>query len=120
MVYLRVDCLDLQDLPTGRLFGCFGSLFVIRVFSGAKPPAYRNPLLCSVASGYPVLIDTGGLNIGLNFGYCTLLVMEDLDVIPRDEVRSVNVQLVTYNGNQGSAFGSINIGFTFDHGKRIW
>ncbi|CAN0206803.1 unnamed protein product, partial [Ectocarpus sp. 12 AP-2014] len=72
-----------------------------------------------VASGYPVLIDTGGLNIGLNFGYCTLLVMEDLDVIPRDEVRSVSVQLVTYNGNQGSAFGSINIGFTFDHGGEV-
>ncbi|CAM9350133.1 unnamed protein product [Ectocarpus sp. 8 AP-2014] len=45
--------------------------------------------------------------------------MEDLDVIPRDEVRSVNVQLVTYNGNQGSAFGSINIGFTFDHGGEV-
>ncbi|CAM9620546.1 unnamed protein product, partial [Ectocarpus sp. 13 AM-2016] len=72
-----------------------------------------------VASGYPVFLDTGGFNIGLNFGYCTLLVMEDLDVIPRDEVRSVNVQLVTYNGNQGSAFGSINIGFTFDHGGEV-
>ncbi|CAM9624277.1 unnamed protein product, partial [Ectocarpus sp. 12 AP-2014] len=72
-----------------------------------------------VASGYPVLLDAGGFNTGLNFGYCTLLVMEDLDVIPRDEVRSVNVQLVTYNGNQGSAFGSINIGFTFDHGGEV-
>ncbi|CAM9584781.1 unnamed protein product [Ectocarpus sp. 4 AP-2014] len=73
----------------------------------------------AVASGYPVLVDTGGFDIGLNFGYCTLLVMEDLDVIPRDEVRSVNIQLVTYNGNQGSAFGSINIGFTFDHGGEV-
>ncbi|CAN0001978.1 unnamed protein product [Ectocarpus fasciculatus] len=45
--------------------------------------------------------------------------MEDVEVIPRDEVRSVNVQLVTYNGNQGSAFGSINIGFTFDHGGEV-
>ncbi|CAB1099210.1 unnamed protein product [Ectocarpus sp. CCAP 1310/34] len=65
--------------------------------------------------GYPSVRASKWSTAELNFGYCTLLVMEDLDVIPRHEVRSVNVQLVTYNGNQGSAFGSINLGFTFDH-----
>lgn len=37
-------------------------------------------------------------------------------MIPTDEVRSVAVQLVTYNGNEKSAYGSINIHFGFDHG----
>ncbi len=53
----------------------------------------------------------------LNFGYCTLLLMDSLDVIPTDEVRSVTVQLVTYNGNLRSAYGSMHISFGFDHGE---
>lgn len=52
----------------------------------------------------------------LNLGMCALLVMEDLEVIPRDEVQSVSVQLVTYNGNQKSAYGSISIDFYFEDG----
>lgn len=39
-----------------------------------------------------------------------------LDVIPQDEVRSVTVQLVTYNGNQQSAYGTLSIDFDFNHG----
>ncbi|CAM9198098.1 unnamed protein product, partial [Laminaria digitata] len=72
-----------------------------------------------VAGGYPILIDTGGYNTGLNRGVCALLVMEDLDIIPPQEVKSVSVQLVTYNGNQKSAFGSIYVDFTFEDGGKI-
>lgn len=45
--------------------------------------------------------------------------MEDLEVIPRDEVQSVSVQLVTYNGNQKSAYGSISIDFYFEDGGKF-
>lgn len=45
-----------------------------------------------------------------------MLLMDHLDVIPEDEVRSVTVQLVTYNGNQPSAYGTISIDFDFSHG----
>lgn len=45
--------------------------------------------------------------------------MESLDVIPTNEVRSVTVQLVTYNGNQQSAYGSINIEFDFTNGEGL-
>lgn len=55
----------------------------------------------------------------INFGYCTLLMMDDLDVIPQDEVRSVTVQLVTYNGNLQSAYGTISIDFDFNLGTCV-
>ena len=55
----------------------------------------------------------------LNMGLCTLLVMEDLDIIPPEEVKSVSVQLITYNGNQKSAYGSIFISFNFDDGQKL-
>ena len=42
--------------------------------------------------------------------------MEDLDIIPPEEVQSVSVQLVTFNGNQKSAFGSISVDFSFEDG----
>ena len=42
--------------------------------------------------------------------------MDHLDVIPEDEVRSVTIQLVTYNGNLQSAYGTISIDFDFNHG----
>lgn len=54
----------------------------------------------------------------LNMGFCTLLLMDSLNVIPTEEVRDVTVQLVTYNGNHRSAYGSIHINFDFDHGER--
>ena len=44
------------------------------------------------------------------------MVMEDLDIIPPEEVQSVSVQLVTFNGNQKSAFGSISVDFSFEDG----
>lgn len=53
----------------------------------------------------------------LNMGYCTLLKLEELQVIPPDEVRSVSVQLVTYNGNQKSAYGTIYVDFDFEDGE---
>lgn len=56
----------------------------------------------------------------LNRGLCSLMVMEDLDLIPPDDVKSVSVQLVTYNGNQKSAFGSISIDFKFEDGREIY
>eukprot|EP00752_Nemacystus_decipiens_P012801 g11336.t1 len=71
------------------------------------------------ASGYPVLLDVGGYNMGINLGYCTLLLMDHLDVIPQDEVRSVTVQLVTYNGNLPSAYGTMSIDFDFSHGGKV-
>lgn len=55
----------------------------------------------------------------LNRGLCTLLVMEDLDIIPPEEVKSVSVQLVTYNGHQKSAFGSISVDFSFEDGTCV-
>ncbi|CAM9245358.1 unnamed protein product, partial [Laminaria digitata] len=72
-----------------------------------------------VEGGYSILIDTGGYNTGLNRGLCALLMMEDLDIIPPEEVKSVSVQLVTYNGNLKSAFGSIFVDFSFDHGGQV-
>eukprot|EP00904_Undaria_pinnatifida_P010525 jgi/Undpi1/6602/HiC_scaffold_20.g09081.m1 len=66
-----------------------------------------------IAGGYLVMVDTGGFNVGLNIGLCALLVMEDLEVIPPDDVHSVSVQLITYNGNQKSAYGSISMDFQF-------
>ena len=53
----------------------------------------------------------------LNFGYCTLLVMEDIDLIPPEEVADVSVQLVTYNGNGKSAYGSLWVQFEFTDGE---
>ena len=44
--------------------------------------------------------------------------MEDLEVIPPEEVKKVSVQLITYNGNQKSAYGSIFIDFKFDDGGK--
>ncbi|CAM9200045.1 unnamed protein product [Ascophyllum nodosum] len=69
--------------------------------------------------GYPILIDAGGFNVGLNFGYCTLLVMEDIDLIPPEEVADVSVQLVTYNGNGKSAYGSLWVQFEFTDGGKV-
>ena len=36
-----------------------------------------------------------------------------------DEVRSVALQMITYNGNQQSAYGSIHIDFDFERGEGI-
>lgn len=54
----------------------------------------------------------------LNRGMCVLLAMEDLDIIPPEEVKTVSVQLATYNGNQKTAFGSIFVEFNFEDGER--
>ena len=45
--------------------------------------------------------------------------MEDLDIIPPEEVKSVSVQLVTYNGHHKSAFGSISVDFSFEDGTCV-
>lgn len=44
--------------------------------------------------------------------------MEDINLIPRDEVSDVAVQLVTYNGNKESAYGSLRVDFDFNNGEQ--
>lgn len=70
------------------------------------------------ADGYTILIDTGGFNIGLNFGYCSVLLFEDLEFLGND-TRSVSVQLVTFNGNERTAYGFIFINFKFSDGGEV-
>ena len=67
----------------------------------------------------PIPIPTSLPQQQLNIGLCALLVMEDLEVIPPDDVHSVSVQLITYNGNQKSAYGSISMDFQFQDGGRF-
>lgn len=43
--------------------------------------------------------------------------MEDIGLIPKDEVSDVAIQLVTYNGNKESAYGSLRVNFDFNNGE---
>ncbi|CAM9204720.1 unnamed protein product, partial [Sphacelaria rigidula] len=70
------------------------------------------------AGGYAIFFDTGGFNSGSNFGYCSLLLLEDLGILGND-TSSISVHLVTFNGHQKTAFGNILIDFEFTDGGNV-